>query len=199
MFKPYFEDIKDVSLNNIFWELTPCINYVIGKRIFCTVQINSANVGEARSAVLVDLVRSVVARWEMHCDSLVEEPPSHLIGPIIHEPPRRVFLECGGLPVSLCDYLFPGDTCADACQSAKELLGLKVRKEHVDDSLETLADASEVMDVSDVGADGEGQLGGMGSSVEGSCTVSYIMLAVVIVVMGIGISYVTLKGTKALT
>lgn len=53
-----------------------------------------ASVGEARSAVLVDLVRSVVARWEMHCDSLIEEPPSHLIGPIIHEPPRRVFLEC---------------------------------------------------------------------------------------------------------
>ena len=45
----------------------------------------------------------------------------------------------GGLPVSLCDYLFPGDTCADACQSAKELLGLKIRKEHVDDSQETLA------------------------------------------------------------
>lgn len=52
-----------------------------------------ATVGEARAAVLVDLVRSVVSRWEMHCDSLVEEPPSHLIGPIIHEPPRRVFLE----------------------------------------------------------------------------------------------------------
>lgn len=45
----------------------------------------------------------------------------------------------GGLPVSLCDYLFPGDTCADACQSAKELLGLRIRKEHVDDSQETLA------------------------------------------------------------
>lgn len=58
------------------------------------------------------------------------------------------------------------------------------------------SDASEVMDGSDVGADGEGHLGGMGSSIEGSCTVSYIMLAVVIVVMGIGISYVTLQGTK---
>lgn len=45
----------------------------------------------------------------------------------------------GGLPVSLCDYLFPGDNTTDACQSAKELLGLTVRSEHVDDTLETLA------------------------------------------------------------
>ncbi|KAK7070691.1 hypothetical protein SK128_020243, partial [Halocaridina rubra] len=90
---------------------------------------------EAKAAVLVDLVRTVVARWEMHCDSLIEEPPSHLMGPIIHEAPRRVFLK--GLPVSFCDYLFPGDTKADACQSANELLNIKVRDEHVDDSVET--------------------------------------------------------------
>lgn len=156
-----------------------------------------ATVGEARAAVLVDLVRSVVARWEMHCDSLVDEPPSHLTGPIIHEPPRRVFLEGGGLPVSLCDYLFPGDTCADACQSAKELLGVSVRKEHVDDTLETLADASEVMDTSD--ADEAKHLGVEGSHREDTCSVTYILLAIVIAVLGIAVSYVSLRGTRSLT
>lgn len=74
-----------------------CIYYVYGyyllyeeiKQAFFI----QATVGEARAAVLVDLVRSVMARWEMHCDSLVEEPPSPITGAIIHEPPRRVFLE----------------------------------------------------------------------------------------------------------
>ncbi|XP_045605361.1 protein odr-4 homolog [Procambarus clarkii] len=160
---------------------------------------SKATVGEARSAVLVDLVRSVMARWEMHCDSLIEEPPSHLTGPIIHEPPRRVFLEGGGLPVSLCDYLFPGDTCADACQSAKELLGVRVRKEHVDDTLETHADASEVMDMSNADAEGVKHLDGNGSSREQSCSVTYILLAIVIALVGIGVSYITFRGTKALT
>ena len=45
----------------------------------------------------------------------------------------------GGLPVSLCDYLFPGDTPADACQSALELLDVTVSEENVDSSLELLA------------------------------------------------------------
>ncbi|XP_047488854.1 protein odr-4 homolog [Penaeus chinensis] len=160
---------------------------------------SKATVGEAKSSVLVDLVRSVVARWEMHCDSLVEEPPSNLVGPIIHEPPRRVFLEGGGLPVSLCDYLFPGDNTTDACQSAKELLGLTVRAEHVDDTLETLADATEVMDSGEGGVGEDPRLGGDRSSASPTCPVSYILLASGVAALGIAFSYVTLQSSKALT
>lgn len=160
---------------------------------------SKATVGEARAAVLVDLVRSVVSRWEMHCDSLVEEPPSHLIGPIIHEPPRRVFLEGGGLPVSLCDYLFPGDSCADACQSAKELLGLKIRKEHVDDSQETLADASEVMCSEDISVGGGEELESQGASREGPCSSTQLLLVLAVAAVGVGVSFVSLQGSQVLT
>ncbi|XP_064087781.1 protein odr-4 homolog [Macrobrachium nipponense] len=159
---------------------------------------SKATVGEARAAVLVDLVRSVVSRWEMHCDSLIEEPPSHLIGPIIHEPPRRVFLEGGGLPVSLCDYLFPGDTSADACQSAQELLGVKVRDEHVDDTLETFKEVETEEDV----VPGEEEIREHGSTIRsgpGSCPVAYVMLAVAVGIVGLGLSYVTLQGDKMVT
>ncbi|KAG0719930.1 Protein odr-4 [Chionoecetes opilio] len=160
---------------------------------------NKATVGEARAAVLLDLVRSVVSRWEMHCDSLVEEPPSHLIGPIIHEPPRRVFLEGGGLPVSLCDYLFPGDSCGDACQSAKELLSLKIRKEHVDDSQETLADASEVMCSADISVDGPEELESQGISREGPCSSTQLLLILAVAAVGVGVSFVSLQGSQGLT
>ncbi|XP_042220958.1 protein odr-4 homolog isoform X1 [Homarus americanus] len=200
--KVFFAEILDscapLTSSNGLNESSGCIR-LTGTLAGLAFVHSKATVGEARSAVLIDLVRSVVARWEMHCDSLVDEPPSHLVGPIIHEPPRRVFLEGGGLPVSLCDYLFPGDTCSDACQSAKELLSVRVRKEHVDDTLETHADAAEVMDGGDVDADGAQQLEGDGSSREETCSISYILLAVIIGVLGIGVSYIALLGTKALT
>lgn len=159
---------------------------------------SKATVGEARSAVLVDLVRSVVSRWEMHCDSLIEEPPSHLIGPIIHEPPRRVFLEGGGLPVSLCDYLFPGDTSADACQSAKELLGIKVRDEHVDDTLETFKEVEGIED-DGPGEDGLKQQSSDDNVASGSCSITYVLLALGVGVVGLGISYIALQGDSVLT
>ncbi|XP_076044135.1 protein odr-4 homolog [Oratosquilla oratoria] len=160
-----------------------------------------ATVEEATVAVQCDLIRSLVSRWEMHCDSLVEEQPSSACGPVIHEPPRRVFLEGGGLPVSLCDYLFPGDTAADACQSAKELLGIAVHEDHVDDALETLADASEVLG----SAENEVEGGEKYDSYEGlshtspPCSLTHVMLAVAVVVVGIGISYISLLGTKAVS
>lgn len=160
---------------------------------------SKATVGAGRAAVITDLIRSVVGRWEMHCDSLVEEPPSHLQGPIIHEPPRRVFLEGGGLPVSLCDYLFPGDTPADACQSAKELLGLRIRKEHVDDSLETLADASDVINhIEDMG-EASDQLSSHSTGRGGSCSLTQFLLAIVVAIVGIALTYVALKGPRAVT
>lgn len=160
---------------------------------------SKATVGEARAAVMVDLVRSVLARWEMHCDSLVEEPPSPISGAIVHEPPRRVFLEGGGLPVSLCDYLFPGDSCADACQSAKELLGLRIRKEHVDDSQETLADASEVMYNADISVTGGEEMEVQGSSREGPCSTTHLLLALAVAAVGMGVSFVALQSSSPLT
>ncbi|KAK3865035.1 hypothetical protein Pcinc_029325 [Petrolisthes cinctipes] len=167
---------------------------------------SKATVGEGRGAVIMDLVRSVVGRWEMHCDSLVEEPLSHLQGPIIHEPPRRVFIEGGGLPVSLCDYLFPGDTPTDACQSAKELLGLRIQQQHVDDTLEILADASDVENIGEPGGEpceplvnpGLGRRGGGGGGGTGvggiggvtfSITHLLILSAILTALIAIAVSY----------
>ncbi|RXG71078.1 hypothetical protein Avbf_02109 [Armadillidium vulgare] len=33
------------------------------------------------------------SRWEMHCDSLIEEPHGSSTEPVLHEPPRRLFLK----------------------------------------------------------------------------------------------------------
>ncbi|CAL4124160.1 unnamed protein product, partial [Meganyctiphanes norvegica] len=160
-----------------------------------------ATTAEGSHAVITDLIRSVVSRWEMHCDSLVEEEPPNPKGPVVHEPPRRVFLEGGGLPVSLCDYLFPGDTVADACSSAKDLLDMIVHEENVDDTLETLSDVSVLLDT---GADGleyvdESGLESTFAEKDATCSFTAVALAIAVATVGIGISYLTLQGSKSLT
>lgn len=51
-----------------------------------------------------DLIRSFVSRWEMHCDSLVEEPQGTSPGTVVHEPPRRVFFK-GTFYISLIAFI----------------------------------------------------------------------------------------------
>lgn len=157
--------------------------------------------GDASRAVITDLIRSVVSRWEMHCDSLVEEP-SPVKGPVVHEPPRRVFLEGGGLPVSLCDYLFPGDSAADACSSAKELLDITVHEENVDETGEKLADVSVLLDnKTDSEEDLHGDLGLESPSPEKdpACSFVHLAAAAAVAVLGIGVSYLSLQGNKTIT
>ena len=67
---------------------------IVKKPYILTTSSWQSTYGDARRAVLSDLVKSVSSRWEMHCDSLVEEPPANIAEPIIHEPPRRVFFPC---------------------------------------------------------------------------------------------------------
>jgi hypothetical protein len=51
----------------------------------------------------------------MHCDSLVGEEVEGGAGPIIHEPPRRVFVRLpGSTGVAVSDYLYPGEGSEDS-------------------------------------------------------------------------------------
>ncbi|KAB7497934.1 Protein odr-4-like protein [Armadillidium nasatum] len=94
-------------------------------------------------AVRNDLIRTMYSRWEMHCDSLIEEPHGSSTEPVLHEPPRRLFLKGKTSIISLCDYLFPGDSIKDACQSAKELFDIDIEEENIEDNLENWADLNE--------------------------------------------------------
>lgn len=54
-----------------------------------------------------------------------------------NEPPRRVLVPVG--PLYLCDYLFPGETPAEALLSVRELLDLKITEADVVCDVETPA------------------------------------------------------------
>lgn len=50
-----------------------------------------------------------------------------------------------------------------------------------------------------VDGDGAEVGGGGGSRREGSCSITYVMLALTIAALGVGVSYITLQGPKSLT
>jgi hypothetical protein len=73
----------------------------------------------------------------MHCDSLVGEEVEGGAGPIVHEPPRRVFVALPGSGrVAVSDYLYPGEGIEDSlpaiqvgpgmryCEISKEMSSL---------------------------------------------------------------------------
>ncbi|KAK6617530.1 hypothetical protein RUM44_005118 [Polyplax serrata] len=94
-------------------------------------------VAEAISAIKQDIIRSLMVRFEMHWDSLVEEQyssPEEKLS--IHEPPRRVSVL---LPNGLCtlnDYLFPGEGASEVISSFKEILDIDISKENVEKDIE---------------------------------------------------------------
>ncbi|XP_026329019.1 protein odr-4 homolog [Hyposmocoma kahamanoa] len=100
-----------------------------------------ATVAEAITAVKEDIIRSLASRFTMHCDALIDDNllPEEKV--CFNEPPRRVLVPVG--PLYLCDYLFPGETPAEALLSVRELLDLKITEADVVCDVETPADTSE--------------------------------------------------------
>ena len=113
-----------------------------------------ATIKEASNAVKEDILRSLRARLEMHCDSLVGEETKGTEKegmPIVHEPPRRCLiglpqrenknLESGMEtdPIMISDFLFPGETSYDSIDSVNEVFGFEPSIERMDDDQELVA------------------------------------------------------------
>ena len=115
----------------------------------------SATIKEATNAIKEDILRSLRARLEMHCDSLVGEETKGTEKeemPIVHEPPRRCLI---GLPqkaddgndeasleadsVMISDFLFPGETSYDSIESVQEVFGFPPSISSMDDDQELVA------------------------------------------------------------
>jgi len=115
----------------------------------------NATIKEATNAIKEDILRSLSARLEMHCDSLVGEETKGTEKedmPIVHEPPRRCLI---GLPqrdddgndetsveadsIMISDFLFPGETSYDSIESVQEVFGFPPAISRMDDDQELVA------------------------------------------------------------
>ena len=107
-------------------------------RAFVSPQVS---VETALMFLKLDILRTFKARLEMHCDSLVGEETAgtDVELPILHEPPRRVNIRLPASPITVSDFLFPGETPEESVKAVEEMLGFTPDFEHLDDELEIVA------------------------------------------------------------
>uniref|UniRef100_T1J7P0 Protein odr-4 homolog n=1 Tax=Strigamia maritima TaxID=126957 RepID=T1J7P0_STRMM len=106
-----------------------------------------ATVGEAEEAVRQDIIRSLIARCEIHCEDLLLIDEDQQDPNVVHEPPRRVFANLPGSDITVSDYLFPGEKARDSLAAYKELLGLDLTEDQVEFQRERLAEESDLQRV----------------------------------------------------
>lgn len=119
-------------------EFCDCICMMTFKgAVQCRAYIHSkATVREAINALKQDIVRSVTARCEIHCEDLLlieEEQKDPLV---VHELPRRVFAPLPQADICVCDYQFHSDTAVDSLDAFMELLNLELTEDDIDTSCE---------------------------------------------------------------
>ncbi|XP_053673367.1 protein odr-4 homolog [Anopheles nili] len=85
--------------------------------------------GEAERFIVADIVRSLMSRIQIHCDSLVqtEDTPQDKI--TLNELPRRIYFPLrnqGGFPVHFSDYLFPEEAVETPLSRICETLDVRL-------------------------------------------------------------------------
>uniref|UniRef100_A0A182LYT4 Protein odr-4 homolog n=1 Tax=Anopheles culicifacies TaxID=139723 RepID=A0A182LYT4_9DIPT len=84
---------------------------------------------EAERFIVADIVRSLMSRIQIHCDSLVQTEDTTQDKITLNELPRRIYFPVraqGGFPVQFSDYLFPEESAETPLGRIKELLDIGV-------------------------------------------------------------------------
>nr|CAG4637996.1 EOG090X0BI6 [Chydorus sphaericus] len=156
-----------------------------------------ATVREACQVIKEDILRSLWARCDMHCDSLIgeEQRGQPDVRAVLHEPPRRVLAPLPYSPISVSDYLFPGEGPADSLASLADLLDLGTLLEgDVQDYWEAAAEVNEAV----LEAESATQLDTTVSSKQTVAAQSTpdsraILISGLIALLAIALSYLTLQ------
>lgn len=128
-------DPKDSGENS---EVLDCVTMLTFKgTIQCRAFVHSrATVKEAVQALKQDVIRSVMARCNIHCEDLLLIDEEQRDPVVVYELPRRVFAPLPQSEVFVSDYQFHGDTASDSLDAFKELLDLEVDEQDVETSCE---------------------------------------------------------------
>ncbi|XP_049296549.1 protein odr-4 homolog [Anopheles funestus] len=84
---------------------------------------------EAERFIVADIVRSLMSRIQIHCDSLVQTEDTTQDKITLNELPRRIYFPVrsqGGFPVQFSDYLFPEESVDTPLGRIKEILDISV-------------------------------------------------------------------------
>merc|ERR1719273_1108258 len=144
------KSVKEFDVDILFGDscsnLEECIVSEVNSRMQITGRMCArafvhryATVEQATKALKMDILRTFQARLEMHCASLVGDEIQGDELPILHEPPRRVNIKLPYTPITVSDFLFPGETQEESVKAVEEMLGFTPNFEHLDDELEIVA------------------------------------------------------------
>lgn len=119
-------------------EVLDCVAMMTFKgTIQCRAFVHArATVKEAIQALKQDVIRSIMARCNIHCEDLLLIDEEQRDPVVVYELPRRVFAPLPQSEVSVSDYQFHGDTASDSLDAFKELLDLEVDEQDVETSCE---------------------------------------------------------------
>jgi len=143
-----------------------------------------ANVSWARAAVRADLERSLKTRLLMHTESLNGAEEEEQEDKVVHEPPRRLFVSLPETNVTVADYLFPGEGVEDCLANIKEIFGVEVEEDQIEDDLEIVASPRESRPVG-----GPSKAGGRRIPMVG-----YALYAALAAAVSAGVAYMSLGG-----
>merc|ERR1712029_108271 len=147
---PGSKSVKEFDVDILFGDscssLEDCVISDVNSRMQITGRMCArafvhryATVDQAIKALKIDIMRTFQARLEMHCETLVGDEIQGDTLPILHEPPRRVNIKLPYTPITVSDFLFPGETQEESVKAVEEMLGFTPNFEHLDDELEIVA------------------------------------------------------------
>jgi len=146
-----------------------------------------ANVSWARAAVRADLERSLKTRLLMHTESLNGAEEEEQEDKVVHEPPRRLFVSLPETNLTVADYLFPGEGVEDCLANIKEIFGVEVEEDRIEDDLEIVASPRESRPAGSAG--GPSKAGGRRIPMVG-----YALYAALAAAVSAGVAYMSLGG-----
>ncbi|CAG0883835.1 unnamed protein product [Darwinula stevensoni] len=115
---------------------------------------SKATISEALEYLKRDVILTLAHRWQMHCDSLLEDMDGTEEDMVLHEPPRRIFVPISeGSQICFCDYIYPEETGGEVCSSLSELLGIPLNEDSID--MDSEVPPSQVEEGAMTSSDGE--------------------------------------------
>merc|ERR1719454_153097 len=137
--------VAEPALDDVVVEEETSARMKLAGKLSCRAYLPpGATVSWARAAVRADLERSLKTRLLMHSESLLGAEDEEHEDKVVHEPPRRLFVALPETSVAVADYLFPGEGTEDCLANIKEIFGVEVEEDQIEDDLEIVASPREV-------------------------------------------------------
>jgi len=178
--------VAEPALDDVVVEEETSARMKLAGKLSCRAYLPpGATVSWARVAVRADLERSLKTRLLMHSESLLGAEDEEQEDKVVHEPPRRLFVALPETSVAVADYLFPGEGTEDCLANIKEIFGVEVEEDQIEDDLEIVASPREVRPA----GSSAGKAGGRRIPMVG-----YALYAALAAAVSAGVAYMSIGG-----